>query len=76
MPQKGQRRTYDPLAQKFPSPAAKSEYFRQIGQKGHEGRITLSPEEAERLRRAYAYIISLAPKLEKPSTDQPDESAA
>jgi hypothetical protein len=77
----GQQRTTaarDALARKFPSPEAKSEFYREIGARGNAGRVVLRAEEATALRDAYRLLASIADRIPDPSesADEQDDDAA
>jgi hypothetical protein len=79
------RETY---AAQFKSPKERTEHYQQLGRQSANARVTLTREEADAVRQAlprldealpalheaYAFLRSIAPKLEK--SNQPDESAA
>jgi len=61
-----QRRTLpgrQALAAKFPTPEAKREFYREIGERGNAGRVVLRAEEAAALRDAYALLRTIADRL-------------
>jgi hypothetical protein len=65
-----QRRTLparEALAQKFPSLEAKSEFYREIGERGNAGRVVLRAEEAAALKDAYRLLRTIADRLPDPS---------
>ena len=51
------------FARKFPTPEAKSQHFREIGERGNAGRVVLRAEEAAALRDAYALLRTIADRL-------------
>jgi hypothetical protein len=61
------RKAFD---RKFATPDQRSEYFRDLAQRSHKGRISLSPDEAEALVSAYSILGRIAErarlKLEAP----------
>jgi hypothetical protein len=62
----GGRRTQaarEAFARKFPTPEARSEFYRQIGERGNAGRLVLRAEEAAALRGAYQLLAKIADRL-------------
>ncbi len=62
----GGRRTQaarEAFARKFPTPEARSEFYRQIGERGNAGRVVLRAEEAAALRDAYRLLRTIADRL-------------
>ena len=65
-----QRRTLparNALAAKFPSPEAKRDYYREIGERGNAGRVVLRAEDAAALRDAYTLLRTIAERLPEAS---------
>jgi hypothetical protein len=62
------------LAEKFPSPADKTEHFRKLAQKSHERRITLSGDEAVALVDAYSLLSRIAERARLKLGDAPNEA--
>jgi hypothetical protein len=76
MPTDRQRQTLaarQAFANRFTSPEEREAYYRNLGQRSAEGRIILTGEQADALRQAYAFLRTIAPKLE--TTAQPDQAA-
>ncbi len=70
------------FARKFPSPEAKSEYFRAIGERGNAGRVVLRAEEAaalvdasDALVDAYSLLSRIAERARVKLGDAPTEAA-
>jgi hypothetical protein len=62
----GVRRTQaarEAFAHKFPTPEARSEFYRRIGERGNAGRVVLRADEAAALRNAYALLAKIADRL-------------
>jgi hypothetical protein len=55
------------LASKFPTPEAKREFYREIGERGNAGRVVLRADEAAALRDAYRLLRTIADRLPDPS---------
>lgn len=51
------------LAAKFPTPEAKSQHYRQIGERGNAGRVVLRADEAQAVASAYALLGQIVAKL-------------
>jgi len=58
---------------KFDSPEAKSEYFRDLAQRSHERRLTLSGDEAAAIAAAYALLSQIAARAQD-TIDKSDRS--
>jgi hypothetical protein len=59
---------------RFKTAEERSHYFRELGKQSQAGRIVLTGDQADALRQAYAFLRSIAPKLEQ--STQTDESTA
>jgi hypothetical protein len=73
-----QRRTLpgrQALAAKFPSPEAKSEHFRRIGERGNAGRVVLRADEAAALVDAYSLLTRIAERARMKLGETPNEAA-
>jgi hypothetical protein len=54
------------FAAQFPDPEARSEFYRQIGERGNAVRLVLSADEAAVLAEVYALLGKLADRLPRP----------
>jgi hypothetical protein len=57
----------------FNSPESRTAYFRDLGRRSAERRVTLSAEQAEAVAAAYQLLGSIASKL---PTSEPNDDAA
>lgn len=63
-------------AAKFASPQEKSEHYRELARKSHEGRVTLSGDEAAAVVEAYALLGRIAERARLKLTSAPNEETA
>jgi hypothetical protein len=73
-----QRRTLparEALARGFPTAEEKSNYYREIGERGNAGRILLRADEAVALVDAYALLSRIAERARVKLGDAPNEAA-
>lgn len=59
------------LADRFPTPEARTQHYRELGRRSAERRVVLSGDEAAALRAAYRLLGEIAARIPDPS-----ESAA
>lgn len=62
--QRRTQRARETLAAQFSSPEEKSEHYRRLAQRGHEGRVVLSADEVAALSAAYGLLRSIAARHE------------
>ena len=62
------------LARKFQTEQEKSDHYRSLAIKSHEGRVVLRGDDADALRQAYALLSKIADRLSM--DDERSESAA
>ncbi len=62
------------FAARFRTPEEQSVYFRDLAERSHAGRVTLSGEEAEAVAAAYRLLASVASKL--PASEATTNQAA
>jgi len=65
--QRRTQRAREVFAAQFPDPEARSEFYRQIGERGNAGRVVLSAEQAAALRQAYALLAKITERLPDPT---------
>ena len=51
------------LADRFPTPEARTQHYRELGRRSAERRVVLSGDEAAALRNAYALLAKIADRL-------------
>ena len=61
--QRRTQRAREVFAAQFPTPEARSEHYRAIGERGNTGRVVLRAEDAAALREAYALLRTIAERL-------------
>ena len=59
------------LADRFPTPEARTQHYRELGRRSAERRVVLSGDEAAALRDAYRLLRTIADRLPDHSESAP-----